>query len=841
MPLHHALHGGRWPAIAAALLLAALAPAAAPALAADAPFAAFHRWSAPAAAPVRAALPAARLGGSSWSHLPTQYSNGRTQCVGLSNSGLGLSVGSDEAGYWTTGSPFDPGYDWTAHGDELGGGVTQIMERFLIVGPNTVTRTCVTSVRGGGPPRLRTSDDDGFTWTTSTFDSPFQVQRVKRMLADGNFGNVGYLLAYGYDSVRDSEGWLLARTFDGGATWGELRFRDDVNDMDLWVTRSAPSALKLATDDYADVMVEASTDLGDTFEEQHVFSGWGDQGSPGIWITAADADLSKVWLLSGPTLLSWDGGSEELLQELESPVPATLCAGIGTTEFVMWADGQDVHWSSNGGVSSQILPNTDWSWDASHINNTPVRIECLAPFVFPAEAGGLRGAQRADARGLIPIQRFYISTGAGTYVYAAGDANAQHLSDDTMQNHQVHDLATVTDVNVYDFEVGLRDLGWTIVRSGSLPWFSAGGVGTYPNDAVVVATNDLPLGGDPFRLTQFRSLSGVLLGQGEFAVVSPPRTFAPDRVHGLIADPTVARRWHWCDDGVTRIDYDPLTDTFTQTPGSPTGFGGVYGLGISRSNPLVRYAAVVGFSFNGTILRTTDGGANWGTVSSVGPHAADDGTGVSAQVRFLVDPTVPTRAFAAGSTVMATSNGTTWTDIAASLPSGTVVYDLEFQTGDVSRVWAATSHGVFRWDGSVWEDMTVAFAGVPDVPFRAVIADPQQGVMRAGSFGRGIYEFDLGSSVAVGDDASRPALALSVQRQGLAGRARLEFVLPQAGTHALELLDVSGRRVALLSQGERAAGRHAVDVEAPAGSAGVYFARLRTPAGERHAKLVLAQ
>jgi flagellar hook assembly protein FlgD len=76
------------------------------------------------------------------------------------------------------------------------------------------------------------------------------------------------------------------------------------------------------------------------------------------------------------------------------------------------------------------------------------------------------------------------------------------------------------------------------------------------------------------------------------------------------------------------------------------------------------------------------------------------------------------------------------------------------------------------------------------------------------------------------------------------GSTRLSFDLPAAGHARVEVFDVTGRRVAVLLDGERvAAGSHSVtwrgeDERGSFVAPGVYFARLTADAGEDTRKIV---
>jgi hypothetical protein len=107
--------------------------------------------------------------------------------------------------------------------------------------------------------------------------------------------------------------------------------------------------------------------------------------------------------------------------------------------------------------------------------------------------------------------------------------------------------------------------------------------------------------------------------------------------------------------------------------------------------------------------------------------------------------------------------------------------------------------------------------------------------------GKGTIQNDDGTT-AVGPEVADLGLRALTPNPGH-GPARLELSLPQAGPVDLSLMDVQGQRVAQLASGVRPAGRHEVVWDPGQGArrapAGIYFARLVTPAGQRLLRLVL--
>lgn len=99
----------------------------------------------------------------------------------------------------------------------------------------------------------------------------------------------------------------------------------------------------------------------------------------------------------------------------------------------------------------------------------------------------------------------------------------------------------------------------------------------------------------------------------------------------------------------------------------------------------------------------------------------------------------------------------------------------------------------------------------------------------------------VGVPTIVAAPAARPSLAVSPNPA--AGPAHLSWTLPASGRVTLEVLDVTGRRVAALFEGEALAGPHSLrwDGRDAAGRAvprGVYLARLVTPGAVATTRLV---
>jgi hypothetical protein len=129
---------------------------------------------------------------------------------------------------------------------------------------------------------------------------------------------------------------------------------------------------------------------------------------------------------------------------------------------------------------------------------------------------------------------------------------------------------------------------------------------------------------------------------------------------------------------------------------------------------------------------------------------------------LVVHPTNTLEAFIGGSgysTVgvrRTTNGGSTWTSAVAGLPS-TLTYGLAYAADGSGDVFAATEAGAYRWDRSAgtWENIMGLEA--PITLYWSVEGVAADNLMRFGTYGRGIWDFELGDPQPAG-----PGLAYCV-------------------------------------------------------------------------------
>lgn len=175
----------------------------------------------------------------------------------------------------------------------------------------------------------------------------------------------------------------------------------------------------------------------------------------------------------------------------------------------------------------------------------------------------------------------------------------------------------------------------------------------------------------------------------------------------------------------------------------------ILSLAFAPSDPNVYYAG----TFNGRLWRTGDQGANW-TSNSLFPGQSHPLT------RIAVDRGNPQRLFVTagdfgvGHVFGSTDGGATFTRLDSGLPNcpfSVIVIDPNYP----STLFAGSDVGTFRSTdgGASWQRFGV---GLPTVPVTDLVISPNAGPagsMVAATYGRGVWELQLGNDPCEGADA----------------------------------------------------------------------------------------
>lgn len=292
---------------------------------------------------------------------------------------------------------------------------------------------------------------------------------------------------------------------------------------------------------------------------------------------------------------------------------------------------------------------------------------------------------------------------------------------------------------------------------------------------------------------------------------------------------------------------------------------------LCESSPQVLYAGTRG------LLKSTNGGSNWfypdGNSNWNGTPMASIAVAFD-NTQNVVAATGSGAATAVFEVRSSTNGGQTWTNVTAQLPSRFVA-DISFDQTDHQRVWMAVSG---FGSGHVWKSLdagltwTDASGDLPDIPAQAIAADPidpnwvyvgtdlgtfrstdggaswtdfnlgmpvtmvldlqikrDSRVMRAATFGNGIYEIDL-PTTTTGVAALPPGAVqdLAAGPNPFSSSTTLRFTTTQPGEVRIRVLDVSGRLVRNLLATRLEPGAHEATWDAAGASGervqnGIYF------------------
>jgi hypothetical protein len=276
-----------------------------------------------------------------------------------------------------------------------------------------------------------------------------------------------------------------------------------------------------------------------------------------------------------------------------------------------------------------------------------------------------------------------------------------------------------------------------------------------------------------------------------------------------------------------------ISGDLTNGPGTGNAtFGTITTLAVAPSNASVMWAG----TDDANLWVTQNAGTQWTEVGSMLPQrwvtrvAVDPGAANVSYVTisgFRWDEPLP-------HVFRSTDFGGSWTDISSNLPEAPV-NDIVVDPANSSRLWVATDFGVFESVnlGTSWAALG---AGLPNVVVNDLRLHHPTRTLVAGTYGRSLWTYDVSAPTATGDLAGAVGSAVTlrpVAPNPLAeGVATIRFALPRSAPVSLRVVDVRGRAVATLAEGELPAGEHALswdgrDARGARVAAGVYFVRLQ--------------
>lgn len=268
-------------------------------------------------------------------------------------------------------------------------------------------------------------------------------------------------------------------------------------------------------------------------------------------------------------------------------------------------------------------------------------------------------------------------------------------------------------------------------------------------------------------------------------------------------------------------------------------------IGVSVTSPDTLLAAT-GSSAAGAIFemrRSTNAGASWTVVSAGLPNL------------FCTDITFhPTNGrevwccfsgFGAPHVWKSTNAGLTWSDRTGNLPN-IPAQSIAIDPDLPGWIYVGTDLGVFRTtnDGAVWADFN---NGMPLAMITDLVRVPGTRLLRAATFGNGVYERDLPiSTTGVAQAPAAEEQFIQAYPNPLTSTTHLRFRMEAPGRVEFKIVDASGRVVSGPRQEEHAAGEVDLawdgrDDRGQSVPAGVYYARIEAATRSWTSRLVVTR
>jgi photosystem II stability/assembly factor-like uncharacterized protein len=535
-------------------------------------------------------------------------------------------------------------------------------------------------VAGGG---LWRTDNAGSTWTQSmAFEKIYDMEFMPN----------NSLIAY--FSTNDGK---FFRSTDGGTNW-TLQFSSPN-------PQARRTSIAVTPDNSSVVYMLISNDRNpNNLDSSYTFNGLyysGNTGLSGSWVKRASR-LPNVFSGDGTGLI---GGQQNYDHALAvSPFNDNQVITGGVSFFV----------SSNGGSTLNYVDNDIANY---HVDIHELAYSPASTTLYAATDGGVYksndfGVTWASANTNLGITQYYrISTSAANSAYVLGGAqdNGSHLR--------------VLSSSVFEMIKGKDGMDNAIGQSN-------------PNIMYVSAQ-----GGDFYK--SYNGGNTVSLFCDSTILAAFNINIQYFWVNNIVLHPA--------NDNIAFIGYQPVvraidiggTVTFSSIGALPgTDVSGKTVLNISRSNPNVIYAGdnSWGSGEEQRLWRTTNGGSSWTSLTIPYQNALF--------TRLTINPDdedeiwLTYGGYEDGNKVFRSLNGgSSWTNISGSLPNvpvNCIIYD-DNNGSPNDALYIGTDIGVFYRDNSLG-DWIPFNNGLPVVEISDLELQESAGILRAGTFGRGVWQ-----------------------------------------------------------------------------------------------------
>lgn len=657
-----------------------------------------------------------------WKELGSRNQAGHTRSVALgprdADGATTLYVGSANGGVWRGDLG---GRRWRPLGDGLFGGVDDVAAL-----PGADGEDSRLLVRRG--PEVFWSDDDGATWIRS--EGLGEVREIRSLAVLADEGRTVLLLARRrVDGTNAAE--VLA-SMDGGRSFAPRWRAAGDGDGDLWVPRVGAAASHRVYLTHKGRLFR-SADGGESFEPLATFDGrstaeelcGSEAGAPRLWVAA---EVGGTWFLH----CSDDGGeSFERLGRLEDFWRAL--EAFPHDPDLLLSGGMECRRSTDGGRSFERV-NAWGHYYADPATKLHADVRGIDVLVDP---GAPDGTELEGAGG--PL--LFVSTDGGTYLSRDAGETFLNLSLEGLGVAQIYSTLTARD-DPDLILAGTQDQGYqrgrraVRVAPGPSTDFDQLLSGDYGYLTSTGGTHELVYSAYPgFVLVQEGAANPNLL----YPWIDFPAGAEHAWMPPLVADPEDPEVFYLLGDRVYR---------YARRRGPYWGYRALskhdFGAGEARYLTALAFAAedverVYAGDDVGGLWTSDDRGVSWRSGDVVGAASFRPAA-------ISVHPERADRAVAVGSgyggpgAFRTEDGGVRWRPLAAGLPA-TLLLDVVHARDGSGDLYAASDAGPLRWRAakSRWEP--IAGVEAPATTYWSVEWVDGLGLVRYGTYGRGIWDY----------------------------------------------------------------------------------------------------
>ncbi|MFT7478594.1 MAG: photosystem II stability/assembly factor-like uncharacterized protein, partial [Gammaproteobacteria bacterium] len=651
-----------------------------------------------------------------WQEIGSRNQAGHVRCAAMGYQLDGvrkLYVGTALGGVWR--GNLD-GTEWTPLSDHLWGGVDEVS----ILPPEAPGEPEVIVIRRGRI--VYTSRDDGATWVTA--DGLGSQQSIRRMAVLDDAAHT--ILLLGSRNVSGGTKLALLASTDGGRTFAQRWVSITNGTSDMWVPQTGPEASSTVYTVHRG-RIRRSVDGGATFMQQSVidttategYISGSEAGSPTLYVTLR---IAGQWNL----YRSDDAGvTTQLVQSNLGDYWGTMHA-FPTDPMAVIFGGVEAHRSLDGGLTHQIV-NT---WGAYYNSpNTKLHAD-------------IRGMDVIKDAGGSDYDYGYICTDGGLYVTRDAGLTVLNLTSLGLGVGQFYSTYT-SSLNPDRIVGGTQDQGY---QRGMRQPPSGPGPSTSMNQLISGDYGHLTSGDGTHGLVYSTYPGFILVQEGE---TGPSLRFEdfPVGTNNLwlppvVADPLDTTAFFFLARELyryTRVN----TNNWNPVQHSAQSFGGagsyLSAMAFAPTDPQRAYAV----NDIGRMWSSTDRGVTWTESATNGANSHYFyGSALAVHPTDALEAVVGGSGYSEPGVRRTLDGGVTWQPLIDGLPS-TLTYDLTYAKDGTGDIYAATEIGAYRWrrDLEVWVDIMENDA--PSTLYWSVEAVPALNRIRYGTYGRGIWDYEI--------------------------------------------------------------------------------------------------